>query len=165
MIAIWGEKWSKNLQEIDTPAYQLALQEWSTATQDLTDEHFKEGLESAKMTLDYPPSIAQFRTLAMGLLDSEEAYELILLMREEESRNSTWGRDKTEKYISKVNSPELKYVVVKNAYKACSSVFNRDIPSSQQRITFYSAYKAEKSYILKGIVNYLRGNYDKEKQN
>ncbi len=59
--AIWGEKWTKNLTKEIAP---IALAEWSDGLRGFNQEELNYALEMAKNTLEWPPSIAEFRAMA-----------------------------------------------------------------------------------------------------
>lgn len=44
--------------------YALAKQEWAKGLDDLTNEEIARGLDKCRRTLEWPPSIAEFRNFA-----------------------------------------------------------------------------------------------------
>jgi hypothetical protein len=71
--AIWGHKWVSNMQ--DEHVHDLALRHWQQVLDELSDEQISKACAKAKNTLDWPPSIAQFKKLALNLLDPDAAFE------------------------------------------------------------------------------------------
>jgi len=78
-VGIWGAKAIANFS--DSEILKAAIKNWSQATADLTDEEIRLTFVRARDTLDFPPSIAQFKKLArfiktaMELDSADEAFE------------------------------------------------------------------------------------------
>jgi len=58
----------------DQELFALAVKNWEEELQTLTEEQIKEGFLKARKTLDYPPSIAQFKKLALDLPSVTQAF-------------------------------------------------------------------------------------------
>jgi len=71
--AIWGHKWVSNMQ--DESIHEIALRHWQQILDDLTSEQINKACIKARSTLDWPPSIAEFKKMALGLMSSAEAFE------------------------------------------------------------------------------------------
>lgn len=157
MVIVWGEKWSRAVDAPDTPTHKMALGEWSRATADLSNEQFVNGLQKAKMILDYPPSIAQFRRMSIGLLEPQEAYDFILKWQNEVHRNSFTGAVQCKKYTEKLESRDLRFITLLRAFRNCAYAFGRysDYNAENQRLCFFTAYKTEVGNLLLGIAQYL----------
>lgn len=59
--AIWGEKWTKN---IDDQILPIMLEEWAIGLKNLSGEDIKFVLDYARGRLEWPPSIAEFIAIA-----------------------------------------------------------------------------------------------------
>jgi len=53
---------------------KIALKEWSEALVGLTPEQLTIALQHCKTTCEFPPSIAQFRKAALGIMPAEQAW-------------------------------------------------------------------------------------------
>jgi len=71
--ASWGNKWTSGLE--DKLAREIAFKIWQRVLDTLSDHQIKLGLDASVLLLDFPPSIAQFKKLALGLLSPNEAYQ------------------------------------------------------------------------------------------
>jgi len=71
--AIWGHKWVSNMQ--DDNVNEIALRHWQQILDELTSEQINKACSKARSTLDWPPSIAQFKKMALGLMSVTEAFE------------------------------------------------------------------------------------------
>jgi hypothetical protein len=70
--AIWGHKWVSNMQ--DEHIHNIALEHWQQILDELTTEQINTACAKARATLDWPPSIAQFKKLALDLLTPDAAF-------------------------------------------------------------------------------------------
>lgn len=59
--AIYGEKWTKN---VDDKILPLALNEWAEGLAGLTNEDIKHVISVIRTKFEWPPSIAEFRSIA-----------------------------------------------------------------------------------------------------
>lgn len=59
---IWGAKWDKQYNE----KTELLAEQWAEALADLNMPTMKEGLSKARLSLQWPPSIAEFIQLCRG---------------------------------------------------------------------------------------------------
>jgi len=71
--AIWGHKWISNMQ--DNNVSEIALRHWQQILDELTPKQIDKACVKARSTLDWPPSIAQFKKMALGLMSATEAFE------------------------------------------------------------------------------------------
>lgn len=55
---IWGNKWTAQVSDDDY--FQVAVEEWGTALYGIEGDSIASALDQCKMTLEWPPSIAQF---------------------------------------------------------------------------------------------------------
>jgi hypothetical protein len=74
--ACWGNTWTSRFT--DKTIHALALMHWQQMLDSLLPEQIATGLSVAIDKLDFPPSIAQFKKLALGLLSPNEAYQAAL---------------------------------------------------------------------------------------
>jgi len=71
--AIWGHKWVSNMQ--DKNVSEIALRHWQQILDELTADQINKSCVKARSTLDWPPSIAEFKKMALGFMSTIEAYE------------------------------------------------------------------------------------------
>lgn len=71
--AAWGNKWTS--QFTDPQIHDLALAHWQTMLDTIKQHEIEIGLNAVISLFDFPPSIAQFKKLALGLLSPNEAYQ------------------------------------------------------------------------------------------
>ena len=71
--AVWGNKWTSQFTE--PQIHDLALAHWQTMLDTIKQHDIDIGLREAISLFDFPPSIAQFKKLALGLLSPNEAYQ------------------------------------------------------------------------------------------
>jgi hypothetical protein len=69
----WGERWTKNIND---GLIDHAIHVWGRAISDLPKEKILAGLRHCISTLDYPPSIAQFRRSCLGVVSARVAFAL-----------------------------------------------------------------------------------------
>jgi len=73
MVAVWGNKWCSHLED---EQLKITTAIWKTATQNLTDEQMTAGIMKCCAIMDFPPSIAQFKRAALGIVSADRAYNL-----------------------------------------------------------------------------------------
>jgi hypothetical protein len=73
MKKAWGAKWCTHLNEADL---ESTMSLWKRETNVLTDEQFTRGFDRCVNTLEFPPSIAQFKRAAYDILPVNQAYDL-----------------------------------------------------------------------------------------
>jgi len=71
--ASWGNKWTSNMA--DTIVREVAFKIWQAMLDTLSQDEINIAISAAIATLDFPPSIAQFKKLAIGLLSANDAYQ------------------------------------------------------------------------------------------
>lgn len=59
---IWGAKWDKQYNE----KTELLAEQWAEALADINMPTMKEGLSKARLSLQWPPTIAEFISLCRG---------------------------------------------------------------------------------------------------
>lgn len=74
MKAIWGAKWMSHIT--DPKVYAFALKHWSEALQEFTDSDISRTLKTCRNIYEFPPTISQFKIIALGIPDKSEAYIL-----------------------------------------------------------------------------------------
>lgn len=74
--AIWGHKWVSAISDKDVN--KLALKHWQQILDELTPNQINQACIKARATLDWPPSIAQFKKMALGILSAEQEFLLAL---------------------------------------------------------------------------------------
>jgi len=74
MRAVWGTKFTANFGTKEI--LQLATEEWLESLSDLSDEQIELAYKLARVTLKFPPTIAEFRELALGLVAAPQAFYL-----------------------------------------------------------------------------------------
>lgn len=75
--AIWGHKWNSNFQ--DEESFLIALSEWKEGLSGVLPESMTRAIEHCRSTLEWPPSIAEFRKLCLranGFPSVEEIMQL-----------------------------------------------------------------------------------------
>lgn len=70
MQLVWGAKWTSHL----TADSSQSVKEWYAATNDLSDDKIIKAFQEARKLCEFPPSIATFRKLALGILPAEVAF-------------------------------------------------------------------------------------------
>ena len=71
--ASWGNKWTGGLE--DKLTREITFKIWQAMLHTLTQEEINLAISAAIETLDFPPSIAQFKKLALNLLSPAQAYQ------------------------------------------------------------------------------------------
>ena len=72
MAAVYGRKWTANLDDPD--AMRIAQAVWESGLDGLSDEHLEAGRNACiHRRKDWPPSLPEFRRLCLGLPDGVTA--------------------------------------------------------------------------------------------
>jgi len=71
--ASWGNKWTSGLE--DEITREIAFKIWQQMLDTFNEHQIKNALDVSISIYDFPPSIAQFKKLALGLLSPNEAYQ------------------------------------------------------------------------------------------
>ena len=71
--ADWGNMWTARFTE--PLIHDVALHDWQAMLDTLSQDEINKAISTAIVTLDFPPSIAQFKKLAIGLLSANDAYQ------------------------------------------------------------------------------------------
>lgn len=78
-VGIYGDKWAKQFDSDDM--YANAISQWIIALRDYTEQEIGLGVDRCRneySKYESLPSIARFKFLAKGLIDSDKAFELAL---------------------------------------------------------------------------------------
>ena len=67
--AIWLQKWTSAFPT--SAALTIAKAEWSEGLSGISDKSILRGITTVRQTLEWPPSIAEFRRLCLGLPDKQ----------------------------------------------------------------------------------------------
>lgn len=65
--AIYGHKWQSQLPPGDEGMLRLALKEWGDSLRGLNQDQIDMAVEQARYQCEWPPSIAEFLRLALGI--------------------------------------------------------------------------------------------------
>jgi len=67
--AIYSHKWTRSFTSHEM--WELAKGEWAHGLRGFSTDMILRGIEAAKFRLEWPPSIAEFRRLRLGIPDAE----------------------------------------------------------------------------------------------
>jgi len=72
--AIWGYKWASCMN--DKNVNKLALRHWQQVLDELMPDQIENACAKSRSILDWPPSIAQFKKLALDIKSAEQEFYL-----------------------------------------------------------------------------------------
>lgn len=119
--AVWGWKWLNNFQT-NPEIIEIALNLWSAALKDLTLEQITKALEKASMTMAWPPSIADFRSLAKNIPSLATCYKLA---KDSMGKDSTYIRNAFARDVfEKIGSYDFRQLPEKELFLRFESTYN-----------------------------------------
>lgn len=76
MKAIYTHKWSSQFNN----EFEIGLcqKEWQTALDGVENNQLAHAFEVCRNTFEWPPSIAEFKRIAMGVVDNDVAFKMAL---------------------------------------------------------------------------------------
>ena len=114
MAATWGAKWSSHLV-VDEELSAIAVIEWSKSLEGLTEDQINKAHEKCKNTLEWCPSVSQFKRYALDIVPAAIAFENVLTARRD-GKYFTKLIEDSSKEISSWEWSSLKYADLKKRF-------------------------------------------------
>ena len=74
--AIWGNKWKAQFS--DAATIEIIESEWAQGLAGLSDDAIMNGIATSRESLEWPPSIAEFKRLCLGLPEKSVTINRVL---------------------------------------------------------------------------------------
>ena len=74
--AIWGNKW--NSQFTDAAIVPIIESEWANGLAGISTESIRRGINASRDSLEWPPSIAEFKRICLGIPDKQSVIAMVV---------------------------------------------------------------------------------------